>query len=85
MQNQEKNFEVKVASYYDLANEGISVFNPVEDYTKFIRITHKGECIAVHSDDMEPEDATFSRDLSWISEEIKKAYDLGFNDGKESV
>ena len=46
-------------------------------------ILHNGKEIARHSDGMEPEDALFYRDLSWVPEEILEAYRLGKKDGKE--
>ena len=36
-----------------------------------------------YTDRMEPEDARFCRDLSWIREELDCAYELGYRHGKE--
>lgn len=40
-------------------------------------VRHRANIVECHSDEMEPEDATFLRDLEWIKEAIIKAYDLG--------
>ena len=54
-----------------------------DDYAGYIKATHKGKTILLESDCIEPEDATFSRDLSWISNALKEAYKLGVADGKK--
>ena len=46
----------------------------------YLRITHKGKTIGLFSDAVEPEDATFGRDYSWIGDIILKAYQLGIED-----
>jgi hypothetical protein len=52
------------------------------DYYNILVITDSaGEIIFWNSDNMEPEDATFHRDLSWIPEIIEKAYELGRKQG----
>jgi hypothetical protein len=38
-----------------------------------------------YSDCMEPEDTIFSRDLSWIKEELERAYQRGRKDAKRSI
>lgn len=43
----------------------------------YIKMTHRGEVIAVYSDAMEPEDCSFGRDLGWIVGAIDRAYALG--------
>ncbi len=47
----------------------------------FILVYHRGELVFHACDNMEPEDATFCRDLSWISDVVEKAYKLGLKDG----
>lgn len=47
------------------------------EYAGYIRVSHNSKTIALKSDAMEPEDAIFSRDLSWISSLIYEAYELG--------
>lgn len=47
-----------------------------KDMATYIRITD-GWGTRVYSDAMEPEDATFHRDLSWIAIELQEAFDAG--------
>ena len=54
-----------------------------EDCSYIVEI-NKGEIIAVNSDAMEPEDASFTRDLRWIVESLKNAYKIGFLDGNKN-
>jgi len=54
-------------------------------YADYIRITHNGETILLVSDAMEREDATFSRDLSWIVDALYKCYELGKIDGEHDL
>lgn len=53
-------------------------------YTWYNRLVvkHNGETILEASDSMEPEDVSFSRDLSWVPKIILKAYELGLKDGQ---
>ena len=48
-----------------------------KEYAGYIKVTHDGATILLENDAMEPEDARFCRDLSWIQGIIKKAYELG--------
>ena len=52
-----------------------------QDEPSFLRVAHNGTTIFLKSDAMEPEDASFGRDLGWITSAIKKAYELGVQDG----
>lgn len=52
----------------------------IQDYTTYLLVYHKGELIRCESDSMEPEDATFYRDLAWINNAIIDAYYLGKED-----
>jgi hypothetical protein len=54
-----------------------------KEQANYLRIIHNGKTIAIRSDAMEPEDCLFYRDLSWISNAITKAYELGRIDGTE--
>ena len=49
-------------------------------YANYIRIQHDGETILLESDAMEPEDATFNRDLGWVADMFSRCYDLGKKD-----
>jgi len=53
-----------------------------KEYSTYIRITHGGSTIAIHSDAMEPEDCIFGRDLSWVVGAIKSAYEFGKHDAE---
>ena len=56
-----------------------------KEYSNYLRMVYKGESIRLESDAMEPEDARFTRDLSWIPIALLKAYELGRDDGKFAV
>ena len=76
--------DVKVESFEDLTEEekeDASNNGSGKEYASYIRITHNGKPLYLDSDAMEPEDATFTRDLAWIAGAIKKAYELGKEDG----
>lgn len=53
-----------------------------KEYAGYLRVTYKGETLLLASDAMEPEDARFYRDLSWIEVMIEKAYQLGKKESK---
>jgi hypothetical protein len=72
--------EVKIQRYNDLSNEekeNASNNGAGMKYASYIRVTHNDETILLESDAMEPEDARFLRDLSWIQDIIRRAYTLG--------
>jgi len=48
-----------------------------KESASYIKIIHNGDTVALYSDAMEPEDASFNRDLSWITNAIQSAYELG--------
>lgn len=58
-----------------------------EDYVgSTLTVTHNGEEIFKMNDThMEPEDATFNRDLGALVSMITKAYQLGLKDGVKNV
>ena len=43
----------------------------------------QGQFIQMYSDAMEPEDASFYRDLDWIEDAILNAYQRGIDDGEK--
>ena len=51
-----------------------------DDGVGTITINRDGD-IETYTDQMEPEDVTFSRDLSWIISELERAYEQGCEDG----
>ena len=57
--------------------------NGGKQYAKYLRVTHHGKTLLLENDAMEPEDATFYRDLSWVKDMIKEAYMLGYRDAAD--
>lgn len=55
------------------------------DECNYLRVTHNGETVRLHSDGMEPEDAYFHRDLSWVARAIEQAYELGKADSAKPL
>ena len=52
------------------------------DAYNVLEIFHNGNQVDDFFDNMEPEDARFTRDLSWIAKELERAYQLGLEDGR---
>ena len=52
-----------------------------DDYSTYMIIKQDGETIFCGSDYMEPEDATFGRDLKWVREKLLEVYGIGVMDG----
>ena len=52
-----------------------------EYYCNELIVSHNGKEIRWEHDGMEPEDTTFTRDLSWVADAIEEAYVLGCEDG----
>lgn len=48
-------------------------------------VKHEGKVIATESDAIEPEDATFARDLKWIPDLLQTVYELGKQDGRKEL
>ncbi len=73
-------FKVRILPYGELPDE---VKSQLCGYVhgEFILIYHKDKLIFWKSDDIEPEDVRFCRDLSWVPEIIDEAYKLGLEDG----
>ena len=58
-------------------------FIPENDiWGNVIAVYHGDEVVYAETDIMEPEDATFRRNLGWISHAIMMAYEAGIKDGK---
>ena len=51
----------------------------------YIRVTHDSRLVCIESDAMEPEDAVFYRDLSWITRVLEECYKCGKIDGYRSL
>lgn len=76
--------EVSNQSFEDLTEDEqkcVSNNGNGKEYAEYLRVSHGGKTILLKSDAMEPEDASFCRDLSWIDGIIRKAYELGKGDG----
>ena len=52
----------------------------VRDFGKVLIVEHNGKILFEEADTMEPEDACFGRDLSWVQDAIMKAYTCGLED-----
>ena len=74
----ELRFDELTKSQQEYANDNGSG----KEYANYIEVKVNGVIADIFSDAMEPEDATFSRDLSWVAPAIKAAYYCGFEDGK---
>jgi hypothetical protein len=55
-----------------------------KESASYIRVTHDGETVLIESDAMEPEDARFVRDLSWIIDALQSCYEIGKKDGAKT-
>ncbi len=47
------------------------------EYSGYLKVKFPGSDAVYYSDAMEPEDACFHRDLSWVSGVIEQAYEEG--------
>lgn len=73
-------YEVKILEYKDLTNfekQSAPGNGCGKEAAGYLQIKLAGEILATKSDAMEPEDATFCRDLAWIKDELERAYRLG--------
>lgn len=68
--------EVKLLDYADLSEDKKKDYK-YQKYATFLQVIFKGEEIAFHSDEMEPEDVRFYRNLSWVPDLLEKVYQLG--------
>jgi hypothetical protein len=75
--------EVKVIHFDDLTEEEQSMQpnnGQGKEYANYVKLIHNSETIMILSDAIEPEDASFERDLSDVVYAIRKAYELGLKD-----
>lgn len=54
-----------------------------KEYSTYIKITENGETILLESDAIEPEDASFCRDLSWVIKALRLVYKKGKLEGEK--
>lgn len=78
MKIQKLNYEDLTLLEADLAPDNGSG----KDMSNYLRITYEDGNSVTVSDAMEPEDATFSRDLSWIKDALLMAYEQGIKDSQ---
>lgn len=74
---------VKVETFKDLSDEekaSVPENGSGSEYAGYLRVEHNGETILLESDAMEPEDAIFYRDLSWVARAIRTAYQIGLSE-----
>jgi len=57
---------------YGLSNNGCG-----KEWASYILVSYNDKLLFLESDAMEPEDKSFERDLSWITEALKQAYRIG--------
>jgi hypothetical protein len=80
-----KTFEVTTPIFEDLTeDERASASNngSGKEYAGYLLVKRNGGTVFFENDAMEPEDARFSRDLSWVKQAIEYAYECGVQDGK---
>jgi len=70
-------YKVKLISWEDATPEQRDLMS--EDYDLLLQITNCGR-VSYYCDSMEPEDANFRRDLSWVLDELRRAYRAGVMD-----
>ena len=78
--------DIKQLAWEDLSaaeRENVSDNGRGKEYAAYLRVSWGGRGeFSLFSDAMEPEDAVFFRDLSWIQGAIRCAYNNGFSDGR---
>lgn len=67
---------------FDDLTEDEQEFRNNDFITNYIKITHNNKTVMILSDNIEPEDASFTRDLKDVLPAIEKAYKLGVQDGQ---
>lgn len=73
---------IEVIDAQDLSDEMKDTYDvEYDDCSNFMIVKHCDETICVVNDYMEPEDATFTRDLKWVAEMLEEVYELGKVDG----
>ncbi|MFP3722110.1 hypothetical protein SFC57_02415 [Niallia circulans] len=78
--------KVNLISYEDLTKEEKEI-QPNNGWGKecanYIKLTDGNKTVMILSDAFEPEDGTFTRDLSDVVDAIEEAYKIGLRDGKK--
>jgi len=74
--------KISICSYEDLLEEEKDDFYD-DGYRSYLVIDWGGGEREIYTDGMEPEDATFARDLSWIINLVEKAYKKGYQESSD--
>ena len=69
--------KVEIKAWYELSKEEREEDPYGADSNYLVVTDDDGNVVRKESDRMEPEDAVFYRDLSWIVDAIEQAYELG--------
>ena len=69
--------KVMICSWDELSEEAQERWRKCEDSNFLIVTDNAGHVLRLETDSMEPEDASFYRDLSWVKDAIEQAYQLG--------
>ena len=78
--------ELVIVGYEGLTDdekESVSNNGSGKEYAAYLRVIHNGTCIMLESDAMEPEDASFTRDLGWVLHALRDCYERGKEDGAD--
>lgn len=71
--------QISVHQYDDLPQDVKDSIDPFPSWDQpwFIVFRFPNGEVEVYNDNMEPEDATFVRDLEWISHVVQRAFEAG--------
>jgi hypothetical protein len=78
--------KITIESFDDLSEEERSRApnNGVgKQWANYLRVTHDSDTLLLKSDAMEPEDTTFTRDMSWVVDVIRTVYQIGRGEPNE--
>lgn len=80
--------EIKVLGFKDLTDEekkNVPNNGHGKEYATCIKVLHNGHLLGLFSDAIEPEDAIFLRDFSWIPGLLNKCYAIGKQDAQQNI
>lgn len=83
--NSNKGLQVNYLEYDDLHagdKQDVSDNGCGKDYATYMHVELNGKTLMMVSDAIEPEDATFGRDLNWIGGLLEQVYQAGLNQHK---
>lgn len=79
----EMEFKAKYLKYSEVSEEERSSVPNNEYSTTFLKVTLGDKVLALKSDEMEPEDASFRRDLNWVAELLEEVFKVGVLEGQK--